>query len=1582
MKKTNYKRLLALLLVFLILSNSGISTYAAEQTSDPDTTITATDTDQSSDSLEMDSIEDIESTDASSEIAEDDADTGTDQKEKTEVTSATGADEVAQLTTDTTYTSLLVTDYNTKEGDTYYGSDKIIQLDATTFLFLFLDQAKCDAAFQSLQADGIAVEYNDMIDAYEKTDAMDQEVAVLEPEASKMCSLTDLQDATDAEEQIGTNFVQVAVIDTGVDPENPILKNRLMLDDPASMTDTTGHGTMIAEIIAANTDDQVKIKPYAAFDANGHSTVGALYKALLSAWGDGADVINISASGLGSSAGLTDLIHRINASGTKVVVAAGNNSDDVSAYVPGNIIDAITVSAADEAEEFAAYSNHGSTIDFSALGSMTRNTDNDDPTDDEIYVGTSIATANVTSYVAMILENNPDADVEANLIASAKDLGEEGRDDYYGNGFLTKENIISTINKTDDLVEPDKDFTDDLPEDEADIDLYSAAVRDELRANGDRTINLSGDIELTNLSTGTGTKTINGNGHVIFLKGQGDLITVGLFSYLTLNSCVIDGSRTYDNTPSGGTDLIHARIGRVDANWCTFQNNKANYGSSAYVSAMLDCSYGGQINASFCTFQNGYGNGFCVDNRAGDPYENSRACTGNAYGCTAVNIESAPGFGTDASVNNGNGFANSLGTMNLALCTAYSCKNGIVFNGAKSTAAGCDTYNCNVGLFVCGGADNTLCSDSSTGSLATSHICGDIGVYFLNGVTLNANWSFISGINQGVYVRSNATLNTFIVTIENYNDDYYYANYSDVQSAFGGNRFLMRQHWCKNGLNEGRVAGKCGSSYQGSGVYLESGTFNMGGGTTIKWCGEGVSNVGGQFSTNVSSGMNADLVDNGTGLMQRAGNSYVNEYARVYSNNTDGIHVTGGYGHLSGADVYSNRSCGLYIESGTFGCLGGSIRDNNKATNAGAGVQIASAGHFNMCGGSIYGNGGSYGRGIYNKGVSGMAGGKVSNQYESLYNNGTFSVTHGDFNANLYRSRYADVASAYAGNDWGALFHWLMNGIYEGRDAGSSNNTYINATCRSVVNNGTFTSITGDFKAKSSYNVYQNGNYNVAGDAKGWTNGIYLTQNHYVNIIGKLTCADGSIKVEVQPGYNALGHLVATCSYSMNYQTAAAMNNKFVLSNTAFTTSGTNRTAYLRAANERNGGNGNIILSEQRYVNFDANIKADGLTFSLPARVTGYWREDVTCPISKARALYKGESFSGLVNTGWNTKSNYTGTAYPVNASYVVSDLVGDATLYALWDTDIDLLVDGNEQTKGDNYILSHVSKSTSLPQNTFEKMTSVTVHDPTTAEEIIEDLPYSFQGWSLRNNAIYKDSDVLQPGQKMDTVAVLLNAITNGTASITDGKAQITIYVVWDQYPVIEATDVYCTMKQAKERQITEALLLKYAYATDLETIEDGNAAGQIFANASKNKDKQTLVITDFDADEFASLNKDGAVSVTFCATDGAGNRSYRRILVHIVDSSAKDVTAKEYTRFITRKYYEASETAGGLEEDSIWKTDATYNSTITDAFDRMDADDPIATYIYSHDQIEEIKSYVDDHGIGNVADENALSNFVSKYM
>lgn len=122
--------------------------------------------------------------------------------------------------------------------------------------------------------------------------------------------------------------------------------------------------------------------------------------------------------------------------------------------------------------------------------------------------------------------------------------------------------------------------------------------------------------------------------------------------------------------------------------------------------------------------------------------------------------------------------------------------------------------------------------------------------------------------------------------------------------------------------------------------------------------------------------------------------------------------------------------------------------------------------------------------------------------------------------------------------------------------------------------------------------------------------------------------------------------------------------------------------------------------------------------------------------------------------------------------------------------------------------------------------MTSVTVHDPTTAEEIIEDLPYSFQGWSLRNNAIYKDSDVLQPGQKMDTVAVLLNAITNGTASITDGRAQITIYVVWDQYPVIEATDVYCTMKQAKERQITEALLLKYAYATDLETIEDGNAA------------------------------------------------------------------------------------------------------------------------------------------------------------
>ena len=177
--------------------------------------------------------------------------------------------------------------------------------------------------------------------------------------------------------------IKVGVVDTGIDNTHPELKDRIVetglnfsstCQENGSMDDQ-GHGTMVAGIIAQNTTDNVKIKPYKVLGSNGKcatTQIIAVVNYILSE-NDAPDVINLSLGGEINKADpfvetQNELIKSLVAKGIVVVVSEGNDSTDAGNYSPANISNVITVAASNSSNARSSYSNFGTVIDIAAPG--------------------------------------------------------------------------------------------------------------------------------------------------------------------------------------------------------------------------------------------------------------------------------------------------------------------------------------------------------------------------------------------------------------------------------------------------------------------------------------------------------------------------------------------------------------------------------------------------------------------------------------------------------------------------------------------------------------------------------------------------------------------------------------------------------------------------------------------------------------------------------------------------------------------------------------------------------------------------------------------------------------------------------------------------------------------------------------------------------------------------------------------------------------------------------------------------------------------------------------------------------------
>ena len=268
-----------------------------------------------------------------------------------------------------------------------------------------------------------------------------------------------------------TGTVEVAVLDTGISFTSPKLAGKLdtaramsfatyegdLLNVDQSQDSSTEtkarHGTHVAGVIAQCTESlpNIRILPVRVLNNKGAGSVSQVANGIRYAADQGAAVINMSLSGKLPIGGATirDAIDYAVSRGTIVVGVSGNNGTDVSAYTPGNIEECVVVGAVngnDSSYPRWSGSNYGSTVDIVAPGVNVYGTVWENLSDGyNSLTGTSMASPHAAAAAAMIKLAHGSygpAEIEHVLQQSVIDLGESGKDNYFGHGMIDLNSLL------------------------------------------------------------------------------------------------------------------------------------------------------------------------------------------------------------------------------------------------------------------------------------------------------------------------------------------------------------------------------------------------------------------------------------------------------------------------------------------------------------------------------------------------------------------------------------------------------------------------------------------------------------------------------------------------------------------------------------------------------------------------------------------------------------------------------------------------------------------------------------------------------------------------------------------------------------------------------------------------------------------------------------------------------------------------------------------------------------------------------------------------------------------------------------
>lgn len=240
--------------------------------------------------------------------------------------------------------------------------------------------------------------------------------------------------------------VLVAMIDSEVDQRHPDLAGAIVdrLEPIGQEFKPQPHGTGMAGAMASHrrligVAPNARILAVNAFGTDTDSAYGTteqILKGIDWAIAKGAKVINMSFAGPRDP--LVQLaLKKAYEKGIVLVAAAGNAGPNSEPLFPAADPDVIAVTATDVNDALLPQANRGAHISVAAPG-----VDVLVPAPNAQYqltTGTSVAAAEVSGVIALMLERRPDADpdsIRRALQSTAKDLGTRGRDDDFGWGLV------------------------------------------------------------------------------------------------------------------------------------------------------------------------------------------------------------------------------------------------------------------------------------------------------------------------------------------------------------------------------------------------------------------------------------------------------------------------------------------------------------------------------------------------------------------------------------------------------------------------------------------------------------------------------------------------------------------------------------------------------------------------------------------------------------------------------------------------------------------------------------------------------------------------------------------------------------------------------------------------------------------------------------------------------------------------------------------------------------------------------------------------------------------------------------------
>ncbi len=301
----------------------------------------------------------------------------------------------------------------------------------------------------------------------------------------------------------------VGVIDTGIDPNHPDLKNSLYInsgeygsgkesngidddgngyiDDwqgydfvnlPAEDQgdwshrdnepfDEHGHGTSVSGIIGAESNNGIgitgiapsRLMPLRAFGKNGNGNDIDIAIAIVYAADNNADVLNMSFGDVVPSRIMHDAIRYAHARNVILVASSGNDGSNLPHY-PSDFPEVISTGSVNAFDSRSFFSSNSPSLDIMAPGeAIVTTTLNGGYTNQ--FSGTSAAAPHVAGAAALIKSfetqksnSNPgyqpltNEEITGLLLNSATDAGKPGWDEYYGAGIINVQNALSALGGT------------------------------------------------------------------------------------------------------------------------------------------------------------------------------------------------------------------------------------------------------------------------------------------------------------------------------------------------------------------------------------------------------------------------------------------------------------------------------------------------------------------------------------------------------------------------------------------------------------------------------------------------------------------------------------------------------------------------------------------------------------------------------------------------------------------------------------------------------------------------------------------------------------------------------------------------------------------------------------------------------------------------------------------------------------------------------------------------------------------------------------------------------------------------------